>query len=571
MALGLDHEALLVLERRLRHAARVSSNQAQDPEAASQPATALEQAVERLALLDHLDPDGKDLHELPMALVDDPRALLIKLVEHLDVLQRTVASPKPEDLGLARSALQLYGPMAGRLGVYQLKWRIEDLGFRMLHPQAYYALAKAVRERRAEREARIRRVQEVLHQALNQARVTCHISGRSKHLYSIYSKMQRKGKAAESLMDLSALRILVDDVDDCYRVLAVVHALLLPLPDAFKDYIVAPKSNGYRSLHTVVMVSEAGGEAHPVEIQIRTHQMHREAELGVAAHWLYKENRLSSQQQRINALRTLLDHATSQRVWGLSAAGTMPSTDVFCLTPRGDVIRLAPGATVVDFAYAIHTEVGHRCRGALVNGIIVPLHHLLQTGDRVEILTKPHGMPNREWMRPGNPFVRTRRALAKVRAYFRRLDEVHRRSRGQQILNRILRRLHVEALTDEQLVELGFTSQQELTLALGENRLSQEFVVDRLRARGAVLPGHAVSLSPASSSGNQVRVMASTLQGQVCLEGQLAGCCQPQRGQPIIGYLASKGGIVVHRKGCRTIHQAIQRRPERLLNLAWPS
>ncbi len=572
MALGLDHEALVVLEKRLGQATR--KQHAADLPAETNPnpqdVTALVQAVERLALLDRIAPDRKGLHELPMALVDDPRALLIKLVEHLDTLQRAISGSGPADMDLVHRALYLYGPMAGRLGIYQLKWRIEDLGFRLHDPPAYYALAKAVRERRAAREERIQRVQMLLHQALSQANLSFQASGRSKHLYSIYSKMQRKDKAAGALLDLSALRILVDDVDDCYRVLAIVHALLPPLPDALKDYIIAPKSNGYRSLHTVVLVADGPeDDVYPVEIQVRTHQMHREAELGVAAHWLYKEKRLSPQQQRVNALRTLLDQATTQQVLGTpQIAEPMPRAEIFCLTPHGDVIRLPSGATVVDFAYAIHTEIGHRCRGALVNGVIVPLHHMPQTGDRVEILTKQHINPNREWMRPGNPFVRSRHSLAKVRSYFRRLDEEQRRNRGHNMLSRILRRLRVEALTSEQLVSLGCATSQELVLALGENRLSQEFVVERLRPRGPP-PGPAVP--HASPSGRRLSVLASTLQGPVNLEGQLAGCCHPQHGQAIIGYLASKGGVMVHRKDCRAIHQVAQRRPERLLNLSWPN
>ena len=571
MALGLDHEALVALEKRLQQGADVSTC---DDNRSASPATALEQAVAQLALLDHVAPDRKDLHELPMALVDDPRALLVKLVKHLATLQRAIASPGLHDKALAQRALHLYGPLAGRLGVYQLKWRIEDLGFRILDPESYYALARSVRERRAEREARIDKVQAMLSHALDQARLPHHISGRSKHLYSIHSKMQRKARTAETLLDLSALRILVDDVEGCYRALAIVHALLPPLHEVFKDYIVAPKANGYRSLHTVVMAAAVpDGAAYPVEIQIRTHQMHREAELGVAAHWLYKENRASAQQQRVNALRTLIEQSTAQQAQqsdiAPQALAPIPRADVFCLTPRGDVIRLAPGATVVDFAYAIHTEIGHRCRGALVNGAIVPLHHLLKTGDRVEILTRQHSNPNREWMRSGNPFVRTRNALAKVRAYFRRLDETLRRARGQDILTRTLRRLRMEALTDDQLLGLGVTSQQELALALGENKLSSAFVIERLRPRGpSPTPSHAPVVS---TPGKALVVVASTLQGLVRLEGQAAGCCHPRHGEPIIGYLAVKGGIMVHRRACRTIQQAAQRRPERLLNLSWPT
>ena len=458
---------------------------------AALPAPVLEQAPRLKRLLEGLVAAGQvdDLHQhrpgqgsaeglrrLLLALVRDLRAVLVLLAVQLVRLREAAALPEDERRALAELTRDIHAPLANRLGIWQLKWELEDLAFRWLQPETYQRIARLLDEKRGDRERFISEAMARIREALAEAGVRkADVAGRPKHIYSIYRKMQRKGVPFSELYDIRAVRVLVDDIPSCYAVLGVVHQLWPSIPSEFDDYIAHPKGNDYRSLHTAVI----GPGGRTLEVQIRTHQMHEHAELGVAAHWRYKEGggADASFERKVAWMRQLLearDDRDETLVQGFSTE--LVEDRVYAITPRGEVIDLPRGATVLDFAYSVHTEVGHRCRGAKVNGRIVPLDHQPATGDQVEILTGKTAEPRRDWLLASNGFLATGRARDKVRAWFHRIDRTRNLHDGKDMLEKELRRM---ALTQADLApvlakfKLESIEDLHLALALGDLGPSQ--------------------------------------------------------------------------------------------------
>ena len=514
---------------------------------------------------------GERLRRMLVALIDDPRVALVKLAERV----QAVRALSPRDTGaaavaLAREVMDIYAPLAHRLGVGQIKWEIEDLAFRHLHPDEYRRIAALLDERRADRENFIARATDRLAAALAAAGIEAEVSGRAKHLYSIWRKMQRKGLEISEVYDVRALRVMVTDATACYPALGTVHALWRNIPGEFDDYIANPKPNGYRSLHTAVMGE--GGKV--LEVQIRTGDMHREAEFGICAHWHYKgvdaRGAVGGYEEKIGWLRQVLG-------WGeeLDAGDLVPEhlrreageERVYVLTPDGHVVDLPRGATPVDFAYQVHTELGHRCRGARVDGRIVSLEHALATGERVEILRGKVAAPNREWLRPGNEFVHTARARAKIRHFFREQDREQHLAAGRIVLEREARRLSISLPPLSTLARaLGQPSPDEMLEALGCGDITPAQLISALappQPDPEALPVEAPRLQ---RSGSRAAV---TVAGVDNLMTQFAGCCRPLPGDAITGYVTGGRGVSVHRADCSKLRALALASPARILEVAW--
>jgi GTP pyrophosphokinase len=479
----------------------------------------------------------------------------------------------------------VYAPLANRLGLGLLKWELEDLSFRYLEPDAYRRIAAALSERRADREQWISDVRQQLTRELANAGVSGHVEGRAKHLYSIWRKMQKKGLAFEQLFDVRAVRILVGDVPACYGALGVVHSLFAYLPGEFDDYIATPKPNGYRSIHTAVL----GPGDKTLEVQIRTHEMHQTSEHGVASHWRYKEGsvREAGYDAKLNALRDLLAPRSPGEGDFLDQLGSQLFAErVYVLSPRGDVVELPAGATPLDFAYQLHTDLGHRCRGAKVNGRMVPLTTQLKNGEQVEIVTAKQSLPSRDWLVEANGFLVTRSARSKVRAFFRREDEGTHRQEGKEVLAREMAKAGDGAgITLPVLLhELGFDNAEELYLAIGEGETTAAAVsgaIGRLvtRVRTAQAAEALASGQPApgpQSRQSDKNVPRNTPSGvQVMGVGDLlssfARCCRPVPPEPIAGFITVGRGLTLHRTDCVNLKRLRAKDPERVMEVSWGS
>jgi len=522
---------------------------------------------------------AEGLRRLLLAIVRDLRVVFVLLAQMLARLRHADQLAEPDRLALARLAMDLHAPLANRLGIWQIKWEIEDLAFRHAEPDIYRKVAKLLDERRSDREGYIARATSALETELARAGIEADIKGRPKHIYSIWKKMQRKGNEFEELHDLRALRVLVGDVADCYATLGVVHALWPPVPSEFDDYIARPKGNRYQSLHTAVQ----GPDGRALEIQIRTHEMHAHAELGVAAHWRYKEGGGGDAafERRIAWMRQLIDARSGTEEPGalIAALGSeLADERVYLLTPRGEVLDLAHGATVLDFAYAVHTEVGHRCRGAKVDGRIVPLTHQPRSGDTIEVLTAKQGEPKRDWLVADRGYLNTARAREKVRAWFRKIDTERNLAAGRDLLEREFRRLGLPyANLDRLAVHLKLKNVDELLLAvaLGDitgghaARALHEFSLPQTAATGTQI---ADSLPIPTARATDARGGAGS---RVVIEGVgnlltlLARCCQPVAGDAIVGFLTRARGVSVHRAGCRSFAALAARDESRVVEVAW--
>lgn len=534
---------------------------------------ALALGAARLNRMDHLLTEvegGQEelLRHMLLAMSDDLRVVLIKLAERTQTLrERAHADPALKEQ-TALEARKLYAPLANRLGVWQLKWELEDLACRYLEPDTYKTIARHLDEKRADREDSIKAIKTHLVEALTEAHLThFDVAGRPKHIASILAKMRKKGLSFDELYDVRAVRVLVDDLKDCYLVLGIVHSLWQPIPGQFDDYISRPKGNGYQSLHTAVI----GPSERALEVQIRTHAMHHESELGVAAHWRYKEGGGQGQahlQEKIAWVRQLL--AWRQEIADSDALAhhfhhELFQDEVFALTPQGRVIALAQGATPLDFAYALHTDLGHRCRGAKVDNLLVPLDTPLKTGQRVEILTTKQGVPSRDWMNPSLGYLKTSRARNKVRQWFR-LQEMDRNiEEGRDILSRELHRLGLEQIGLEKVAErLKFAHLDDLYAALGRGELGAGQLERHLAQHFAPPPPKALP-SARKVSGNSGVLIA----GEGGFLIQLARCCRPAPPDPIIGYTTQGRGVTIHRIGCATLRNLPAERRARLLEAAW--
>jgi len=518
---------------------------------------------------------AEGLRRLLLALVKDVRVVLIALAWQLTRLRR--AKQDDELAGtLARETMLIHAPLANRLGVWQMKWELEDLAFRLQDPAAYQRVVRQVAERRGDRERFISSFIRKLEKALREAGIEGKVLGRPKHIYSIWRKMQRKGLDFHELFDVRAVRVLVRDVPTCYSVLGVVHTLWQPIPGEFDDYITTPKGNQYQSLHTAVV----GPEGKAVEVQIRTEEMHEHAELGVAAHWRYKEGgpndpafdrKIAVMRQLLDAGEEMLDDESL-----LESFQSATSEDrVYVLTPRGQVIDLALGATVLDFAYNVHTEVGHRCQGAKVNGRIVPLTYQVRTGERVEILTGKHPRPSRDWLNPRLGYIRGARARAKVRQWFKRESFDENLRQGREMLEAELKRLGLAPSYLEGIPErFGLGSMGDVHVAIGNGDLTVSQVVhaaERMRseqqapsAEDLVTRGSKRQRARPQPEGDEIHIA-----GVGGLMTSIAQCCQPVPGDPVIGYVTRLRGVTIHRDDCRNVLRWQREENPRLLEVRW--
>jgi len=508
------------------------------------------------------------LRQMVLAMVEDIRVVLVKLAERTHALRCAAKRDEATRAALGQQARELFAPLANRLGVWQIKWEMEDWAFRYLEPETYKRIAAQLDEKRADRQAYILGIIERLQAELALHDIEGEVSGRPKHIASIVNKMRRKRLSFEQLYDIRAVRVLVRNEIDCYTVLGIVHNLWQPIPGEFDDYIAKPKSNDYRSLHTAVI----GPEDRALEVQIRTFDMHRHAELGVAAHWRYKEGGRADAQyeEKIAWLRRILE-------WKDDVADSSEFTEqfktelfqdqVYVLTPQGRVIALDRGATPVDFAYAVHTDLGHRCRGARVNGAMVPLNTPLENGQRVEIVTAKEGEPSRDWLNPALGYLATHRARSKVRAWFRQRDVGEQVALGRTLLDKELKRLGIVEPNLEKLAQrLKFGKLDEFLAALGRGDVGQRDLVNALQAPGKPAPP---ALAPTAKPR---RARAQTSGIPVWIEGlgdvplTLARCCRPTPPDEIVAYTTVGRGLTVHRADCAALKRA---NPERRLPARW--
>lgn len=525
------------------------------------------------------NPEG--MRRLLLALVRDLRVVTIVLARQLSRMRAAWRLPAEEQRALAQLTRDIHAPLANRLGIWQLKWELEDLAFRVLEAETYVRIARLLDDNRSGRERFIQSALAQLRGVLGENGIAADIAGRPKHIYSIWKKMRKKDAPIGELYDLRALRVLVDDVPTCYAVLGLVHALWVPIPSEFDDYIARPKPNGYRSLHTAVI----GPEGKTLEVQIRTREMHAQAELGVAAHWRYKEGSAAggaAMDKRIAWMRKLLEQAADAAKDGEASPlqgmdADLAEERVYALTPNGDVVDLPQGGTVLDFAYQVHSMVGHRCRGAKVDGRIVPLNTQLQSGQRVEILTGKTAEPRRDWLQAGSGFLASSRSRDKVRAWFNKLDRARNLQAGRELLDRDLRRmglLHADlqpvlgkfnaATVDELLVLVALGD-------VGPNQVGRALLELERAAQEAAAPAASTSTSivPPKSHASPAKASTVTVQGVDNLLAQVARCCQPLPGEAIVGYLTRARGVSVHRPDCAAFLRLAGIQPARVLPVEW--
>jgi GTP pyrophosphokinase len=510
------------------------------------------------------------LRRMLLAVVDDVRAVLIKLAYRLQRLRMLKQEDESYRYKVARETLDIFAPLANRLGIGQLKWELEDLAFRYLESAEYKNLAKSMDAKRAERESYIHAFIKQLEDELRENGVQAKVYGRPKHLYSIWKKMKRKQLSLDDLYDLLAVRVMVEKPGDCYAVLGLVHGLWLHIPKEFDDYIANPKDNGYQSLHTVVV----GPEGKPVEIQIRTKEMHAFAEFGVAAHWRYKEGGKHDEalDRSINSLRRILESKEDDRELLDDFRSELFADQIFVLTPMGQVVRLKKGATPVDFAYAIHTEVGHRCRGAKVNGRIVPLTYQLKSAEKVEIMTAKQGTPSLGWLDPHMGYVATSHARSKIKAWFKQQDHEKHFRAGKATLERERHKLGMPALKEAEMEDLvrhfHLPRVDDLFLAIGRGDITPAQLASTLKVPGfqPIQVPTAPKPEPAVAETVPEKV---TVQGIRNLMMHFAHCCNPTPGTPIVGYVTLGHGVAIHAQDCANVIQLPSHKLGRLIDVDW--
>lgn len=498
-----------------------------------------------------------------VSLVDDVRVALLKLAERTCAIRRGVKQTDPRTMRLAREVFEIYAPLAHRLGIGHLKWELEDLSFRLREPLSYKKIATLLDEKRTDRQEYIADVVGELGRRIRQIGIEANITGRPKHIYSIWRKMRRKGIPFSEVYDVRAVRILVDHVDDCYRILGVVHNLWRNIPHEFDDYIANPKENGYQSLHTAVI----GPEGKVLEIQIRTQDMHEEAEFGVCSHWQYKvpsdKQGSESYEQRIAWLRQIIEGQEEESEGELDLLGDIGVDRVYVFTPDGDVVDMTPGATPLDFAYRVHTEIGHKCRGAKVNGRVVPLNTQMRSGDRIEVITGEDAEPRREWLHEHLGYVATSRARAKIQGWFARREKQKNVEEGKKALLAELSHLGIEHVDLGALFErMGFDEANDMYYAIAVGELSAYQVVDEAADLADLdMADHQLTL------GFREDDSPSLITGQGDLDYVMAECCQPVPGDSIVGVADDEDLIHVHRQDCLQALRADVN--DRQLRLEW--
>ncbi len=513
----------------------------------------------------------ENLRQMLLAMVEDIRVVLIKLVERAYALRMSIqGTDETERVRIAREVQALFAPLANRLGIWQIKWEMEDLAYRILEPANYQRIARLLDEKRLDRERYIAQVVTKLQAELTAAAISAEVSGRPKHIVSIINKMNRKHLAFEQLYDIRAIRILVREVKDCYAVLGLIHHLWQPIAGEFDDYIAQPKSNDYRSLHTGVI----GPENKALEVQIRTFDMHRHAELGMAAHWRYKEGTVSGDEinHKIAWLRQILkwkDEVADGRELAELFKNELFQDRIYVLTPQGRVIDLEAGASPVDFAYHVHSDLGHRCRGAKVDGVIVPLNTPLKNGQRVEILTAKQGAPSRDWLNPSLGYLATSRARAKVRHWFRYEHFDENVAAGREMLDRELRRSGGSDISVDKLsVKLGSAKGDEFLAAIGRGDISSHQLMAAIQS---LMPQPDIISSPRRvlrnrKPGEDRRIL---IEGVSDLPVTMARCCHPSPPAGIVGYATQGRGITIHRYDCANVSRLGEERKQRLLAARW--
>jgi GTP pyrophosphokinase len=533
---------------------------------------------------------AENYRKMMVAMATDIRVILIKLADRLHNMRTIAGLPKQKQIEKARETIDIYAPIAHRLGIHAIKWELEDLSFQTLHPRKYNEIKGLVAQQRAERERYVTQAGTYLNKELAELGIEAEISGRAKHFYSIYSKMTKKGREFNEIYDLTAMRVIVDSVKDCYGAVGVIHSLWKPLPGRFKDFIAMPKANMYQSLHTTVI----GPEGRPLEIQIRTGEMHDLAEFGVAAHWMYKESAsrrdgssaaADDRDGKLKWLRTLLDWQQDEadpREFMETLKVDLFEDEVFLFTPKGEVKSLAAGSTPLDFAYEIHTDVGHRCVGAKVNGKIVPLSYQLRSGDIVEVLTsKRERGPSRDWL----ALVKTTRARNKIKAWFKAESRKDTEHAGRDLLQEHLRKQGLPAqkivgspLLADVIREVGFRKADDFYIALGAAKISPKVVVNKVLQR--LKQGEAAESEPTAATDllqtrrRRSRATISSSRYGITVEGidevmlRLAKCCRPVPGDPIVGYISLGRGITIHREDCPNV-AVLKKDPERFTSVSW--
>ncbi|WP_238626271.1 RelA/SpoT family protein [Aggregatilinea lenta] len=525
------------------------------------------------------DREAEYLRKTFLAMGSDFRVMLIKLADRLHNMRTLGYMPAHKQIQTARETLDIFAPIANRLGIWQIKWELEDLSFRYLDPDRYREIAAQIDERRADREAYMERVTAYIREQFAREDLRAEIKGRPKHIYSIYRKMDRKHLPFSQIYDIRAIRIIVDNIAECYQALGIIHNIFHSIPGEFDDYISSPKENSYRSLHTAVLDKEGK----TLEVQIRTRDMDEEAEYGIAAHWRYKEGRNggtsaeSAFERRIERIRRMMEDVqqdggedANDFVEGMIEQITPER--IYAFTPKGDIIDLPEGATPIDFAYHIHTEVGHRCRGAKVNGRLVGLDYQLKNGERVEIITANRGGPSLDWLNPDLGFTKTQRARAKVRQWFKRRDRDKSIADGKEVLDRELRKLGMAQMSRPDIAsQLGYATAEDLMAAIGFGDVTGAQIAFRLlEAERRATEAAAEERLEATVARPQEPVKADGMRIDETsgLLVTLARCCNPTYGDDIAGFITRGKGITVHRADCKNVLNTNE--PERIINVTWP-
>ncbi|MCR4347596.1 MAG: GTP diphosphokinase [Sulfuricaulis sp.] len=514
---------------------------------------------------------AESLRKMLLAMAEDVRVVFIKLADRLHNMRTLSALPEEKQKRIARETMDIFAPLANRLGIWQMKWELEDLAFRYLETETYRQVANAIAESREDREAYIAGFVETLAQELSRSRIKAEVSGRPKHIYSIWRKMQNKARHIEQIYDVRAVRVLVDSVRDCYGALGVAHTLWQHIPGEFDDYIATPKENHYRSIHTAVI----GPQGKTVEVQIRTHEMHRQSELGVASHWRYKEGTHGdkSYDAKIAWLRSLLvwkDEMVSASDFVDQFKSEVFSERVYVFTPKGKIVDLPAGSTPLDFAYDIHTDVGHRCRGAKVNGQMVPLTHALATGDRVEVLTVKVGGPSRDWLSPHLGYLHTSKARTRVNHWFREQNYDASVAAGRAVLEREFHRLGISDIKFEKLAQrFEFQKVDDFLEATGRGDIKPAQIMHAMQEfTGQEFQAERPAITP-RAPGTAAKPSSVTIQGIGNLLTRMAKCCNPLPGDPVVGFITRGEGVTIHRRDCANALRHHDEHNERLIEVSW--
>lgn len=513
--------------------------------------------------------NAESLRKLLLAMVDDVRVILIKLADRLHNMRTLSFLSEHQQKKIARETLDIYAPLANRLGIWQVKWELEDLSLRYLEPATYKDIARLLDEKRTTRESYIASVLKQIEGELDKAGIKAEVTGRPKHIYSIWKKMKRKDIGFHEIFDVRAVRVIVENLADCYAALGIVHTLWRHIPREFDDYIATPKGNNYQSIHTAVV----GPEGKTLEVQIRTSEMHENSELGVAAHWRYKEGTKYDEafEQKVAWLRQLLEWKDEEDSAGDFIdrfKAEVYEDRVYVITPKGSIVDLAVGSTPLDFAYSIHTDVGHRCRGAKVNGRIVPLTYELQNGEQVEVLTTRNGVPSRDWLNPYLGYLKSSRARAKVRNWFRHQDQGRNMSDGRQLLDKELKRLGQQDYSIDKLADrTGFSSADDFLVAVGRGEISQARIANEIQADTRV--SEDLGSYTRQPSSEQPSSEDFSIYGVGNLMSNIARCCKPVPSDEIAGYITKGRGVTIHRKDCPNILRLSEEDKGRLIEVSW--